>query len=122
MKNLRKIRKQRKISQYEVADFLHITQSTYSRYERGVIQPDLDTIIKLSKYFDVCTDYLLDQIDIPYTPDQLKFSKRLKSDDDPENILEDFDVKLGGKSITLEEFKRFVEVMKELENKNTLDD
>lgn len=60
---LKKIRGEKGIKQAEIAKFLEIDRTTYSKYETGYSQPDFDTLIKLAKYFDVTTDYLLGNSD-----------------------------------------------------------
>lgn len=57
--NLIALRKKRKITQDEVADFLQVKRQTYSAYERGVSVPDAYTLQKLADYFGVTTDFLL---------------------------------------------------------------
>ncbi len=64
-KNLRGIREDRDIKQKDVAKFLSISQNTYSQYETGVIALTAEVLIKLSKYYNVSIDYLLDQTDNP---------------------------------------------------------
>lgn len=59
MKNLRKLRVEKGLKQEELADFLKIAKSTYSRYENDVRQPDNETLVKLANFFDVSVDYLL---------------------------------------------------------------
>lgn len=50
---LKRLRKNCGFSQQQVADSLNIDRSTYSYYEIGKTTPDVNTIIKLSKIFDV---------------------------------------------------------------------
>lgn len=64
-KNLRSIREDNDIRQKEIAAYLNVSQNTYSQYETGVIALTADILIKLSEYYDVSVDYLLDQTDIP---------------------------------------------------------
>jgi len=64
-KNLRAIREDRDIKQKDVAKFLSVSQNTYSQYETGVIALTAEVLIKLSKYYNVSIDYLLDQTDNP---------------------------------------------------------
>ena len=64
-KNLRAIREDRDIKQKDVAKVLNVSQNTYSQYETGVIALTAEVLIKLSKYYDVSIDYLLDQTDNP---------------------------------------------------------
>lgn len=56
---LRDLRQQRGLSQEEVAFDTGIAVSQIGCYERGYRKPGLDRIIKLAKYFNVTTDYLM---------------------------------------------------------------
>ena len=64
-KNLRSIREDNDIRQKEIAAYLNVSQNTYSQYETGVIALTADILIKLSEYYDVSVDYLLDLTDTP---------------------------------------------------------
>lgn len=64
-KNLRAIREDRDIKQKDVAQFLNVSQNTYSQYETGVIALTAEVLIKLSKFYGVSVDYLLDLTDDP---------------------------------------------------------
>lgn len=59
------LRKQKKKTQQEMADFLGVTRPAYTAYERGNRNPDYDTLRKLADFFDVTTDYLLGRSDHP---------------------------------------------------------
>lgn len=56
---LKEIRLNKGVSQQAVADYLHCTAVSYSRYETGARSPSLDILIKIADYFDVTLDYLL---------------------------------------------------------------
>ena len=60
-KNLRGIREDRDVKQREIAAYLNVSQNTYSHYENGVISLTDEILVKLSKYYQVSIDYLLDQ-------------------------------------------------------------
>ena len=47
------------ISQSELAEKLNLTRQAISRWERGNTEPDLDSIIRLCKIFDISTDEFL---------------------------------------------------------------
>ena len=47
------------ISQSELAEKLNLTRQAISRWERGNTEPDLDSIIKLCKIFEITTDEFL---------------------------------------------------------------
>ena len=64
-KNLRAIREDRDIKQKDIAKLLNVSQNTYSQYETGVISLTAEVLIKLSEYYKVSIDYLLDRTDNP---------------------------------------------------------
>ena len=64
-KNLRAIREDRDIRQKEVAQYLNVSQNTYSQYETGVISLTAEVLIKLADYYNVSIDYLLDRTEDP---------------------------------------------------------
>lgn len=47
------------LTQTELANFLNTTQDTISLWEREKSNPDIEQLIKLARFFDVSTDYLL---------------------------------------------------------------
>lgn len=56
---LKELRKQKKVTQQDVANYLGITRPAYTAYEKGSRNPDYDLLNKLARYFNVTTDYLL---------------------------------------------------------------
>lgn len=56
---LKKLRQNIGYTQQQVADALSIERSTYTYYETGKTTPDINTIKKLSKIFNVSYDVLL---------------------------------------------------------------
>lgn len=56
---IKKLRKQSGLSQEEVAKYLEVQRSTISLYESGDATPQVMTIIKLARLFNVTTDYIL---------------------------------------------------------------
>lgn len=63
-KKISYLRKDRKLSQRELAKDLNIGNSTLAMYELEKREPDFDTLQKIADYFDVSTDYLLGRTDI----------------------------------------------------------
>jgi repressor LexA len=59
------LRAQKHISRNELALALGIKYAALSKYEKDERQPDYDTLAQIANYFDVSTDYLLGQTDIP---------------------------------------------------------
>ena len=62
---IRDLRIDQGLTQTQIAEVLHIKQNTYSQYETGVISLTAEVLIKLSNYYGVSIDYLLDQTDNP---------------------------------------------------------
>ena len=56
---LTKLRKEKNLSQEEVADKLNVTRQTVSKWETDGSTPDFDKIIPLCKLYDISTDELL---------------------------------------------------------------
>ena len=59
MNRLKELRKQQKLTQEEMAQILKTQQRTYSGYEIGRSEPNLDTLCKLADYYGVTLDYLI---------------------------------------------------------------
>lgn len=55
-----KLRKEKKLSQETLADTLGVTRQTISNWELNVTKPDISQIKKISKYFNISIDELLD--------------------------------------------------------------
>ncbi len=59
MKGLKIVRKQKNLNQLKVAMDLNISREALSHYENGKREPSIDMLNKLSKYFNVSIDYLI---------------------------------------------------------------
>lgn len=62
------MREDKDLNQSEVAKILNVSQVAYSFYELGRRQLPIDLLIKLAKFYNTSTDYLLELTDIrePY--------------------------------------------------------
>jgi len=56
---LRFLRKQNKMTQQDVADYLQIHRTTYTKYETRCVTPDQEGLVRLAALFHVSVDYLL---------------------------------------------------------------
>lgn len=61
---LRELRKKRDLKQELLADEIGTSQQTVSRIENDKLSMSIETLIRLSAYFNVTTDYLLGISDI----------------------------------------------------------
>lgn len=57
--NIKMFRMQKGLTQKELADLLHVTAQAVSRWEKGDVQPSIDTISEMAKIFEVTTDELI---------------------------------------------------------------
>ena len=57
--NLKDIRTKRNLTQQQVADKIGCSAIVYSRYENGLRQPSIETLLRLADIFGVTVDYLL---------------------------------------------------------------
>lgn len=107
MKILKDLRNNRKISQEKLAKHMGVSRSTIAMWESGASEPDNESLKKLSMFFGVSTDYLLENENSNNEP-QI-------SDDDIMFALFD-----GDKEITPEmydEVKQFARFIKEKHKK-----
>lgn len=67
---LRVLRESKRLTQTKAAELLHLGNKTLSDYERGVSQPDLDTLKKIAALYEVSLDYLIGADDKKIFPDE----------------------------------------------------
>lgn len=58
-KRLRDLREDANITQVEIAKILNCAQRTYSNYERGDHDLPTEVLIRLAKFYNTTTDYIL---------------------------------------------------------------
>lgn len=68
MENLRKLREEKSISQVRLSVEIGVAQETISAYERGRAVPTCENLLKIAKFLNTSTDYLLGltNIKLPY--------------------------------------------------------
>ncbi len=67
-RRLRDLREDHDFRQEDVAEVLGISQTVYSRYERGFQTIPVVHLLKLADFYSVSTDYILGRTDVsaPY--------------------------------------------------------
>ena len=65
---IKDLREDADLTQQNVAEYLNIKQNTYCQYENRQRQIPVELLIKLSEYYNVSVDYILDLTDVkePY--------------------------------------------------------
>lgn len=61
MTSLKMIRKQRLVSQVELAQGIGVTQGAVSQWESGAAKPTLENLIAIAKFFGCKVDDLIDK-------------------------------------------------------------
>lgn len=62
--NLKRLREEAHISQKLLADAVGVSQQSINKYENHNIEPDIETLIRISDYFDISIDYLVGRTDV----------------------------------------------------------
>ncbi len=58
-KRIKDVREDRDYTQKQIATILNTTQSTYSKYERGERQLDIQQLAVLCDFYNITADYFL---------------------------------------------------------------
>lgn len=66
---LAELRRDKGLTQRDLAKLLHVTPGTISNYEKNVHLPDVEKLVDLANYFCVTTDYLLCRCESNLSPD-----------------------------------------------------
>ncbi len=104
MNNLRKVRKERGLTQIQVADMVGINQNTYSYWENDKVKIDDKSLKKLADFYKVSIDYLLGREPSLSIPEEYK--------DLPVAFYE------GAKDLKQEDIDDVIEYMEFLKSKN----
>ena len=62
-RRIRDLREDKDLKQREMGEILNCSQRVYSNYERGDLDIPTDILIKLAKFHNTTTDYLLELTD-----------------------------------------------------------
>lgn len=60
MERLKELRESKHLLQKEIANALSIDRTTYVKYEKGTSEPNIEMLKRLSSFFSVSIDYLVD--------------------------------------------------------------
>ncbi|HBF36112.1 MAG TPA: transcriptional regulator [Firmicutes bacterium] len=63
---LKFLREEKKLTQQQLAEFIHSSQQKISNYEKDIVEPDCETLIKLADLFQTTTDYILGRTNLPF--------------------------------------------------------
>jgi transcriptional regulator with XRE-family HTH domain len=112
---IRQLREKMGISQTEAAKRLGIVRTTYSNYEAGNREPDVDTIKKMAEFFEVSVDYLLGRTDDPKRVLKEQARQLIDMIDlelTNDEIIEQLDLYVDGIKVEEEEVRIFVDLVR----------
>lgn len=78
VKNLRKLRIGKGLSQQQLADVIGVSQQSINKYEKQNVEPDIDTLMQLARYFGTTVDFLIGHTPAPAgdaLPEELELTK-----------------------------------------------
>ena len=81
------LRKQNNMTQNDVAKLLHCSKGAVGKYERGEAEPSIDSLLKLSKFFHVSVDFLLDNHVSDESFSEINFKLQMMSKEDLLNYI-----------------------------------
>lgn len=94
MNRFKELRKQKGITQIELAQTLGVKQTTVSKWEVDRATPDYSTLIKLAEFYGVSADYLLGIENTGITPEEYaqgaRYTKKVDITADEEDILDKY--------------------------------
>ena len=90
------LRKELKLTQYQLAEKLGFSRGQIGNYEQGTREPDQETLLKISNFFDVSLDYLLGKTEYrKFNPEKLTDRDKKDIQNDLKNIMDNFRNKKG---------------------------
>ena len=104
---LKNLREKRDLLQKDLSKDLNIATSTIGMYEQGRREPDNTTLKKIANYFDVSTDYLLDN-----TKPLSKNEEQLKEKEILKKLLIENGYMKNDEDLSDEELKNLMEIIK----------
>jgi transcriptional regulator, cro/CI family len=90
---LKELRKKRGYTQSELAKYMNMRQGSYTKWETGMTEPRIESLIKLADILDTTTDFLLGKTNIDFGNDSKVYEeyKELLSQNKKEEIKERYD-------------------------------
>lgn len=108
---LKWLREQNKVSQQEMANILGVSQPYYGRFERNLAEPNLETLVNISNYFEESVDFLLGIEEVPQLAKKdLRKMKMLQKRANA-NLSRLEDVTLSLKNLEKDELKKLLVVV-----------
>lgn len=101
--NLAQLRKDKNLSQSDLAKIFSVNQNTISRWEKGERSPDPDQLKTIAQYFEVSVDYLIGNEE-----PKKKIPKDLKK------LLDEEEITLNGRMVSPEDKEKMLRIIEAL--------
>ena len=105
MKNLRRIRKAKKMTQKRLAELADVTESAISQYESGKKTPSFETALKIAEALDCESADLVSERDIGFAESEQGIKKAATIGDDLKVSKKDKDLVMWFRSLPEEKQK-----------------
>lgn len=118
---LKEMRKNKKLSQIQLAKLLNSAQSTVSGWESGEREPDFNMVVDIAALLDTSVDYLLGNTDNPSPPSKKEQKKETSQKEvTKEDIMFAFFGGSEGEDIEKKyaDVEKFVEFLKSQDKEN----
>ena len=64
LKNLKKLREEKGVTQKQLADVISVSQQSINKYENHNIEPDIESMVRIADFFNTSVDYLIGHSDV----------------------------------------------------------
>jgi DNA-binding XRE family transcriptional regulator len=70
LENLRKLRKEKGLTEEQAAKIFSVSLKSYNAWEQGDFQPKIETLIEMANYFDTTIDYIVGREETVFKPEE----------------------------------------------------
>lgn len=103
--NLRRLRRQKKLNQRELAAILKVSSGTVGMWETETRRPDAEMLKKIANFFNVTIDFLLDNTEETYKTNKVMFYTKTNGNEKIDDLTE-------------EQINLLLQFAKQMKNKN----
>lgn len=123
---IKKLRKDKRLTQKQLADHLEVDQSTISYYEQNKKLPDIKMLNRLAEFFDVTLDVLVyarNNTAHEFTQEQGRVLREVENDNKitPEDLKKKFSLIVDGRPATDEEIEdaiRYIAIQRRMKEED----
>lgn len=72
LKNLRKLRKEKNLTQAQASVIFNVSLTAYNNWEMGDFEPSLKTLVQMADFFGTSIDYIVGREQKDFSPEEKK--------------------------------------------------